>query len=125
MGLSDYSEAALLNKLLRNTDFTSPAAVYVSLHNGAPGEDGANEITGGSYARQAVTFGAPSGGVVSNTGLLQWTDMPAVDLEGVGLWDALTNGNCLFTGAITGAPVTVPAGSTFEMAIGDLDASLD
>src|SRR5690606_6534718 len=29
----------------------------LSLHTGFPGSTGANEVTGGSYARQAVTFG--------------------------------------------------------------------
>ena len=31
---------------------------HVSLHDGAPSTTGANEVSGGAYARQAVTFAA-------------------------------------------------------------------
>lgn len=71
------------------------AATYASLHNGAPGTTGANEISGGSpaYARKEITWtaGASDGVYTSNT--LNF-DVPAgTDLTDIGLWDAVSGGN--------------------------------
>ena len=54
---SDYLENKLLDHSLATTTFTAPGAVYVGLHTGSPGDadDGANEVSGGSYARQSAT----------------------------------------------------------------------
>lgn len=61
----------------------------VSVHTTSPASTGTNEATGGSpaYARQPVTWGTPSGGVVSAS------DAPAVDLPAgtyryVGFWES-------------------------------------
>lgn len=35
---------------------------YISAHDGDPSTTGANEVTGGSYARQQTTWAAASGG---------------------------------------------------------------
>lgn len=70
---SDYLEGKILNHVLRNTAYTPPAAVYACLHlNNGVGlrdDDVGEEVKGGSYARTAITFGAPSspGGVSSNS----------------------------------------------------------
>ncbi len=39
-----------------------------SLHTAFPGTTGANECSGGGYARQSVAFGAASGGIRTQTG---------------------------------------------------------
>ena len=51
------------------------AASYISLHSADPGTTGANEISGGSYARVATTWGSSSGG--SNTGSQVTINVPA------------------------------------------------
>jgi len=124
MSISDYYENKILDHMLRGTAFSPPTAVYVSLHSADPGETGANEISGGGYARQQVTFNAPSGGSMTNSNLLRWNNMPAVTVTHVALWDAPTAGNCLWTGALT-ASVTVSAGASFEIAPGNLTVTLD
>jgi len=124
MSISDYYENKILDHMLRGTAFSPPTAVYVSLHSADPGETGANEISGGGYARKQVTFNAPSGGAMSNSNLLRWDNMPAVTVTHVALWDAPTAGNCLWTGALT-ASVTVSAGASFEIAPGNLTVTLD
>jgi hypothetical protein len=124
MSISNYYEDKILDHMLRGTAFTPPTAVYVSLHSADPGETGANEISGGSYARKQVTFNAPSGGSMTNSNLLRWDNMPAVTVTHVALWDAATGGNCLWTGALT-ASVTVSAGASFEIAPGNLTVTLD
>lgn len=122
--LSDYLEAALLNEVLRNTGYTPAATVYLALFTDATTDaGGGTEVTGGSYARQAVTFGAPSGGVCSNTGAIAFASMPAATVTHAAIMDASTAGNMLFHGALT-ASKTVGAGDTLTFAIGDIDASL-
>ena len=120
-GMSTYLRNALLNTL-RNQSF-SVATVYVSLHDDDPGDSGDNEITGGSYARQAVTLTQPSGGASESVADVEFTDLPAVTLTHVGLWDAATNGNFLWGGPLTQSKA-VDAGDSFVVLAGDLDLEI-
>jgi len=101
--------------------------VYVSLHDGDSGEDGANEVSGGSYARQASGgFAAAGSGTTDNDALIDFAGMPAVGGGGVthvGIWDAVSAGNFLVGGALTAARV-VTAGDTLRIPAGDLDVTL-
>ena len=55
--MSNYLENALINATLRDTTYTSPATVYVSLWTTDPTDAGSGtEVSGGSYARTAVTL---------------------------------------------------------------------
>src|SRR5690606_22130326 len=63
----------------------------LSLHTAFPGSTGANEVTGGSYARQAVTFGAASAGSRSMSASAT-ADVPACTVAWVGLWDTAGTG---------------------------------
>jgi hypothetical protein len=94
-GPSTFLRNTIIDHLLRNQAYTPPATVYVSLHTADPGLTGANEVTGGSYARQALTLSAGSAGSTSNTNLLQFNSMPATTVRGIGLWDASSGGNFL------------------------------
>jgi len=61
MSKTDFLENKIINHVLRNTAYTAPATVYAALFTATPGESSAGtEVTGGSYARQAATFSAPS-----------------------------------------------------------------
>ena len=61
MAKSYYLDNALLEAALRAVSYTSPATVYVALYTAAPGPTGGGtEVSGGSYARTACTFGAAS-----------------------------------------------------------------
>lgn len=67
-GKTDFLELELLDHSLRNSAYTPPATVYLALYTVAPGEATAGtEASGGSYARQAITFGAAAGGQVQNS----------------------------------------------------------
>jgi hypothetical protein len=124
VSISNYLENIILDHILRNQAFTPPSTVYVALHTADPGETGASEVTGGSYARQAVTFGAASGGAVSNTGAINFPAMPAVTVTHASLWDASTAGNCLWTGALAASKV-INSGDTPTFPIGDIDVAVD
>lgn len=124
MSLSNYAETELLDHLLGTATMTAPSAVYAALHDGDPGETGANEAEGGSYARQEVTFGAASNGAASNSAEVEFAGLAAGTYTHLSLWDASTSGNCLFIAAL-GSNKTVGAGDSIVFPIGDIDASLD
>lgn len=65
---SAYLRDKILNHVLRNVTYAPPSAVYACLYTSDPTiEDKGQEVKGGGYARTAVTFGAPSNGVSSNS----------------------------------------------------------
>ena len=115
----------IINKILRNTDFAHPAALYVSLHTADPGETGANEVAPGgyTYTRQAVNFDAPAGKATQNSALLEWLNMPAVTITHLGLWDASSAGNFWWGGPFS-SQVPLSAGNTFQIKLADLDIAL-
>lgn len=78
-------------------------SVFVSLHTGNPGTTGADEVTGGSYARQAENFGAASSGELTNASDITFTDMPAATVTYVGFWTLVSGGTF-----IGGASLAVP-----------------
>lgn len=124
--MSNYLENALINAVLRNTSFTSPATVYVALYTSDPTDaDSGTEVSGGSYARQAVTFGAPSNGVVTNNGTV--TFPTATGSWGIvthfGIRDASSGGNLLFYGALT-VSKTVTTNDVLIFATNDISVTL-
>lgn len=53
---SDFTEGKVLNHLFGATSYTPPGTLYVALFTAAPSDSGGGtEVTGGSYARVAVT----------------------------------------------------------------------
>jgi hypothetical protein len=123
MSISNYLEVKILDKVFNNTDFTVTTP-YVSLHTADPGETGASEATGGSYARQSASFGAAASGAIANDAAISFTAMPAATITHVGVWDASTAGNFLWGGALA-ASKTTNSGDTFTIPTGDLDVTLD
>lgn len=116
---TDYLEDALLNHVLRNTAYTSPTTIYVGLFTTMPSDDGTGgvEVSGGSYARQSVTFSAPSGGQVANSALVSFPTATASwgTILGMGLFDAPSGGNLLYYGTLT-ASKSVGTGDTLSFA---------
>ena len=119
---SNYLENALINAVLRNTSYTSPTTVYVSLYTTDPTDaDSGTEVSGGSYARTSVAFDAPSNGVTQNTADLTFPTATASwgTVTHIGIWDASTSGNMLFhTPLDTSKNITT--GDVFKIASGSL-----
>lgn len=117
MTMSNYLEDAIANALRgggNGTSFTAPANVYAKLHTGDPGEAGTSNAAG-ETTRQAVTFGASSGGVISLSNSPSWTNVSTAETYShISLWDNSTAGNCLGSGALT-ASQTVAIGNTFNL----------
>lgn len=124
--LSNYLENALINAVLRNTSYTSPAQVYLALHTADPTEAGTGtEVSGGSYARQAITFGEPTDGSSSNTAAINFPVATADwgTITHFSIRDAATAGNSLFYGAWQ-TPKTIETSDQFVVAIGNLTVTL-
>lgn len=124
--LTDYSENLLLTYLFTSTASTRPTTpIRVALVT-ANGTDSAagTEVTGGSYARQNVTFANAAAGATDNTTAVTFTGMPAVTVVGIELWDSAGTPVRLAYGPLTGGGKTTNAGDTFSIAIGDIDISL-
>ena len=112
MSISNYAENALLDAV-GGTAF-SVANAYLQLHTGDGGEDGTANVAGES-TRQAVSFNSASGGSMSASAAVSWTNVSTSEtLTHWTLWDASTAGNCIWTGAFNTSS-TVAAGDTFTI----------
>lgn len=123
--MSNYLEGALINATLRNTAYTS-TAVYLALYTSDPTDaDAGTEVTGNAYARQAITFGAPSNGVSTNSAAIEFPQATGSwgTVAYIGIRDALTNGNLLYYSPLD-ASKTIATGDVFKMAIASLSVTL-
>jgi len=121
---------ALLSVASENTAiaavFVPSTTYYLSLHSATPGQNGASEITGGSYARQALTFGAASGGSESSTNSQTFTNLPA-EASGIpyfGIWSTATGGTYIGGGTTTGLTGSLPAGISVNFATGAVTVAI-
>lgn len=78
--------------------------LYAALFSTAPsGSTPGTEVTGGSYARVAVSWGAASNGAITGTATF---NVPAGTIAGAGLYSASTGGTYLDGGSITSQSVS-------------------
>ena len=120
-----YSTAGknLMLDALRGTNPTV-AIAYASLHTASPGDDGSNEVTGGSpaYARKGITIAAASGGEVAAS------NQPVFDVPGsttvthVGFWSAVSGGTFLGSADVTDETFASQGTYTLTSAMLDLNA---
>ena len=126
--MSNYLENALLNGTLNGTTYTAPAAIYVALYTSDPTDaNTGTEVSGGSYARTAVTFATASGTSGSVASNADCTFPQATGTWGtvgwIGLMDASSSGNLLYHTALD-ASKTIATGDIFKIASGSLTVTL-
>ena len=124
--MSNYLEDALINATLRATNFTAPTTVYVGLYTSDPTDaNTGTEVSGGSYARTAVTFGAPSNGVSLNSAAVEFPTATGTwgTVGWIGILDAATSGNLLYHTPLDISKV-ISSGDIFKIAIGSLSVTL-
>lgn len=135
--MSDYLENKLVDQLFRGQTAPTTTTLYVALYTAAPSDaGGGTEVTGGSYARVAVTSSLANwagtqsagsttastgtGGQTSNNAAITFPTPSASwgTVTHFAIYDAATGGNELFWGALTIAKtinqadtVTFPTGS--------------
>jgi hypothetical protein len=126
--MSNFLEDALINATLRATTYTSVATVYVSLWTSDPTDAGSGtevSTSGTGYARTAVTFGAPSNGVTTNSADVTFpTATASWGVVGwIGINDAATSGNLLYHSPLDTSK-TIDTGDIFKISTGNLSVTL-
>jgi len=122
MSISNYAELKILEHTTGKTAWTIPSNVYVKLHTGDAGEDGTSNAAS-EATRKVASWAAASSGSIATDATLEWTNVAATETYSHwSMWDALTSGNCLWTGALSSS-AAVTAGDTFQ--ITTLTLSLD
>ena len=124
--MSNYLENALINGTLRATTFTAPASVFLALYTTDPTDaDTGTECSGTSYARQSITFGAPSNGVSTNSAVIDFPQAGSAwgTITHIGIRDALTTGNLLYHSPLDTSK-TIATGDVFRVASGSLSVTL-
>lgn len=118
--MSDYLENKLVDQLFRGQTAPTTTTLYVALLTAAPSDSGGGtEVTGGSYARVAVTSSlanwagtqaaastvasSGTGGQTSNNAAITFPTPTATwgTVTHFGIYDASSGGNLLFWGALT------------------------
>jgi hypothetical protein len=105
----------------KNLMLDALAPPFASLHNADPGDNGANELSGGSpaYARKANAWNPASGGSKDNS------NQPVFDVPAggkvlyVGFWSLVTGG--VFYGAALVTEENFGAQGTYTLTDADLD----
>ena len=118
--MSDYLENRLVDQLFRGQAAPTTSTLYVGLLTAAPSDTGGGtEVSGGSYARVAVTSSytnwagtqsaastvasTGTGGQTSNNAAITFPSPSATwgTVTHFGIYDAASAGNLLFWGALT------------------------
>ena len=131
---SDFLELEVLDHVFGAAAYTAPVTIYVGLWTAALTDAStgstASEVSGGSYARVAVTnnatnFPAASAGAKSNGTAVTFPAATASwgTVTHVGLLDAATTGNMLAWADLTTSK-TISDGDTASFAVGDIDFTL-
>ena len=126
MSFTTLLENELLDHVFRNAAYTPPATVYIGLYTTATDGAGAGtEVTGGSYARQAMSFDAAASSAIDNTAAVEFPT--ATDNWGTvthtAVLDAASAGNMLAETALTASKV-ISTGDVFRFQAGEFDIAL-
>jgi hypothetical protein len=124
MALPEAIMDMILEKILNGTDFDHPTNLAISLHTADPGQTGADEVSGGSYARQEPSFGTVSEKSATTDADIEFVDMPDCTITHLGLWGYVVDTWEFIWGGALGKSETVGAGDTVKIPIGDLDVDL-
>ena len=126
--MSNYLENALLNGTLNATTYTAPTTIYVGLYTSDPTDaNTGTEVTGGSYARKAVSFATASGtsGSVATDADVTFDEATAPwgTVGWIGILDALSGGNLLYHTALD-VSKDIDTGDIFTITTGNLTVTL-
>lgn len=115
---STYSQDKINDAIYKGVNPSLGASRYLALFSTNPTAAGSGtEASGGSYARQSITFNASSAGVSTNSNAITFSSLGAGSYPYYGVYDALTAGNLVVYGALpntinsnSGDAVTITAG---------------
>jgi hypothetical protein len=126
MSFSNYLENKVLLHVFGATAYTAPSTLYVALFTSDPGEAGTGtEVSGGSYARQTITF-TVTGAQALNTAAVEFPTATASwgTITYAAVYDAVSSGNLLASGALTTSK-TIASGDVLRIPAGSFAINLD
>ncbi|WP_242890289.1 phage tail fiber protein [Actinomadura litoris] len=109
MALTSATRDTMLDQL-------NALATHASLHTADPGSSGTSEVTGGSYARVAITWSSSSSGTKAITASVTLQIPAGTTITHFGLWSAISAGTFRGGGALT-ASQSYPTGGTYDLTI--------
>ena len=125
---SDYLEEKILDATLKGGTFPSISTAYLAVFTGDPTDTGAGGTEGvwTNYARQAMTFGAISGGAVNSSAQIQFPALVGsnVTISYIGIFDAASGGNMLYHTNLATAK-TLTADDVLSFAVNGVTVTLD
>ena len=129
-GMTDYLAEKLLDHVFKNTSYTAPTTVFISLSTSDPGVDGSGisePSTGENYDRVAhASWETASGGFTENSGDIEFNPASASwgTITYMAICNSLAQGDVLWYDQAT--PNQEPtAGDTVKFNDGDIEVTLD
>lgn len=118
MATDQYLVKKIIDHLTNNAQFAQPTTLFLSLFVDA---DCLTEVSGGSYARQTIALPAVAVNQfnTSTTSVVTYTNMPAGQVAGAGIHDAVSSGNRFFYVPLP-AVLTLAGGDTVTFNAGQL-----
>ena len=98
-------------------------AGFASLHTAEPDANGSNEVTGGTYTREAISWAAASGGTAISDAEIVFDVPTGVTITHLGYWSASTAGTFYGSRALDTSQTFSSAG-TYTIAAGNLSESV-
>jgi hypothetical protein len=142
--ITDYLENALIDLIFRGQAISLPASIYVGLFTALPSDTGGGtEVSGGSYARVAVTrslanfagtqsagstaASSGTGGATSNNATITFPAPTAAwgTITGAAIFDAASGGNMLITLPLAASKAVNSGDQAPIISAGALTFSLD
>lgn len=110
-----YSATAANQALDALSGGTTNVLAFVSAHSAAPAGTGANELSGGGYARQACSWNAASSRAKTNSSVLTIPNAGTTAVTDLGSFSASSAGtygiDIHLSSSVTAASITVAAGA--------------
>lgn len=97
---------------------------FLPLYTSSPTvSGGGTEVTGGSYSRKAITFGAITSGTMSNTANFPYAGLPTSNITHYGILNAATGGTLKVFGALN-SPASVVMGDQLQFPASSITINL-
>ena len=122
--LTNTAENKMLDALVGTASYSANTPIKLALVTAAGSDSAAGtEVSGGSYARQTITFNAASSGSIASAATVSFTNMPTSTVVGIELWDSAGTPVRLAYGSLT-SNKSLTSGDTLEFAAGSITLSL-
>lgn len=131
MGLTNTFENAIINHFLRNTSQTPAATIYVGALTAVTNEETGSvtevSTTSTGYVRKAITIGAPTAGVATNSAQVDFDVATGSwgTVTYLGLYDASSSGNLLAVSAALSPSQTITTGQQLSISAGAATFTFD